>query len=81
MGLEKILEWDQAGPVAILMFVCVCLVYLTRWLLRELLRDKDAQIAQLSVANDKLRDEIGKTLNHILDAVRNAAPTKGGDRS
>ena len=74
MDLATLLQWDEAGPVAILMFVTVSLVLFTRWILAQLLRDKDAQIARLERANDKVTDQTAATLQKILDALREKGP-------
>lgn len=70
MTLTEILAWDEAGPVAILMFVAICLVFFSRWVLAQLLEAKNSQIARLESMNDKLTDETAATLKQILDAVR-----------
>lgn len=76
MDLGQILEWDRAGPVAILMFIVVCLVAFSRWVLAQLLRDKDRQIDRLVAINDRVTGELAATLKQILDALRDAS--KGG---
>lgn len=70
MSLNDILAWDDAGPIAILMFCVLSLTLLTRWLLRNLLADKDSQIARLEKMNDKVTDQTAVTLQKILDALR-----------
>lgn len=68
--LQTILNWDQAGPVAILILVLLMLAWLSRWLLRTLIADKDSRIQREQVLTDRLTDEIGETLDAILNALR-----------
>lgn len=66
----QLLAWENAGEVAILVLVLVGLGSMARWLLTQLIRDKDAQIQRLAEANDKLTNEVGVTLSQILSALR-----------
>jgi hypothetical protein len=75
MNLNDLLAWDDAGPVAILMFCVVCLTLLVRWLLRMLIADKDKQIGRLETMNDKVTDQTAVTLQKILDALREKGTT------
>lgn len=69
-ALNAILNWDQAGPVAILVLGVLMLAWLSRWLLRQLITDKDSQITRERYLTDKMTDEIGETLDAILNALR-----------
>ena len=73
--LDSILAWDQAGPVAILVLVLVGLAWITRWLLKQLISGKDASIKREQFLTDKMTDEIGVTLDAILNALRERKDT------
>lgn len=77
--LNAILSWDDAGPVAILVLVVLMLAWLSRYLLRMIIADKDSQIARERHLTDKVTDEIGETLDAILESLRNLNE-KGGPR-
>jgi hypothetical protein len=66
----NLLSWNDLGPVAILFFILLPLIWLSRWLLMQLLADKRAQITRLETMNDRLTNETAATLKQILDAVR-----------
>jgi hypothetical protein len=77
VDLDAVLQWDQAGPVAILLLVLLTLATVTRWLLRQLIASKDAQITRALSLNDKLVDEVGETLDAILTALKETRPKRG----
>lgn len=79
--LPSILGWNDLGPVAILMFMLVTVVWVTRWLLLKILADKDAQIARANALVDKATDETGKTLAQILETLRETQQRKSGGKS
>ena len=70
--LSQLVAWEKAGPVGLLLLFLLGVAWLCRWLLVQLLRDKDSQIARLEHMNDKLSDETAGTLKQILDAVRDS---------
>jgi hypothetical protein len=67
---QSVIGWNDLGPVAILFFILMPLIWLCRWLLQQLLADKRAQITRLETMNDRLTNETAATLKQILDAVR-----------
>jgi F0F1-type ATP synthase membrane subunit b/b' len=71
--VQDVLAFDQAGPVAVLVLVVFFLYRLFHWALMKLIEDKDAQIVQLNSSNDRLREEIAKTLDTILTAIKDQA--------
>lgn len=76
--LEQVANWNDLGPVAILFFLLVSFVWVTRWLLLKILADKDAQIVRANGLVDKATDETGATLKQILDTLREQQRQKEG---
>lgn len=68
-----VLAYDKAGAVAVLLVVLIALSRVSYTLLMRMLNDKDAQITKLLEANERLSDEIGKTLAAVLAAIKEQA--------
>ena len=72
--LKELLAWNDAGPVAILMFSLVMVTWVAIYLLRQLLKEKSEQIRRANQLTDRAVDEIGDTLDNILEALRDRPP-------
>jgi hypothetical protein len=71
--LSAILDWNDAGPEAILVLMFLMVSWLARWLLKTLMADKESRIQREQYLTDKLTDEIGETLDAILNSIREQA--------